>query len=86
MTSLGFISDTKAIVKESWSLIQHDGAAAFKLSERSLLPPALSAKDIPGGPTQFLNVRHIRRINCPPVECDEDSAPESILDPDDWRN
>jgi len=86
MTSRGFISDTEAIVKESLSLIQHDGAAAFELSERSLLPPALSAKDIPGGPTQFINVRHIRRINCPPVECEDDSAPESISDPDVWRN
>jgi len=49
MTAVGYISDTEEIVKSSWSLFQHDGAAAFKLSERSPLPPALSAKDLPGG-------------------------------------
>jgi len=74
------------IVKASWSLFQHDGAAAFKLSERSPLPPALSAKDLPGGPTQILNVCRIRRINCHPVKSDGDSAPESISDTDDWLN
>ena len=49
MTAVGYISDTKEIIKASWSNCQHDGAAAFKLSERSPLPPALSAKDLPGG-------------------------------------
>jgi hypothetical protein len=86
MTAVGFISDTEVIVKASWSLFQHDGAAAFNLSERSPLPPALSAKDLPGGQTQIFNIRHIRRINCHPVESDEDSAPECILDTDDWLN
>jgi len=41
MTAVGYISDTEEIDKASWSLFQHDGAAAFKLSERSPLPPAL---------------------------------------------
>ena len=86
MTTVGFISDTEEIVKASWSLFQHDGAAAFKLSERSPLPPALSAKDLPGGRTQILNVRRIRRINRHPVESDEDSAPESISDTEDSLN
>jgi len=86
MTAVGYISDTEAIVKASWSLFQHDGAAAFKLSERSPLPPALSAKDLPGGRTQSLNVRRIQRINRHPVESDDDSAPDSISDTDDWRN
>jgi len=86
MTAVGYISDTEEIVKASWSLFQHDGAAAFKLSERSPLPPALSAKDLPGGWTQILNVRRIRRINHHPVKSDEDSAPESISDTDDWLN
>jgi len=86
MTAVGYISDTEEIVKASWSLFQHDGAAAFKLSERSPLPPALSAKDLPGRRTQILNVRRIRRINRHPVECDEDSAPESISDTEDWLN
>jgi len=86
MTAVGYISDTEQIVKASWSLFQHDGAAAFKLSERSPLPTALSAKDLPGGRTQILNVRRIRRINHHPVESDDDSAPESISDTDDWLN
>jgi len=86
MTAVGYISDTEEIVKASWSLFQHDGAAAFKLTERSPLPPALSAKDLPGGRTQILNVRQIRRINRHPVKSDEDSAPESILHTDDWLN
>jgi hypothetical protein len=86
MTAVGFISDTQVIVKASWSLFQHDSAAAFNLSERSHLPPALSAKDLPGGQTQIFNIRHIRRINRHPVESDEDSAPECILDTDDWLN
>jgi len=52
MTAVGYISDPEEIVKASWSLFQHDGAAAFKLSERSPLPPPpLSAKDLPGGRT-----------------------------------
>jgi len=86
MTAVGYISDTEEIVKASWSLFQHDGAAAFKLSERSPLPPALSVKDLPGGRTQILNVRWIRTINHHPVESYEDSAPESISDTDDWLN
>jgi hypothetical protein len=49
MTAVGYISDTKQIVKASWSLFQHDGPAAFKLSEKSPVPPALSGKDLPGG-------------------------------------
>jgi hypothetical protein len=86
MTAVGYISDTEEIVKASWSLFQHDGAAAFKWSERSPLPLALSAKDLPGGRTQILNVCRIRRINRHPVESDEDSAPQSIADTDDWLN
>jgi hypothetical protein len=86
MTAVGYISDTEEIVKASWSLFQHDGAAAFKLSERSPLPPPLSTKDLPGGRTQILHIRQIRRINRHPVESDEDSAPESISDTEDWLN
>jgi hypothetical protein len=33
-----------------------------------------------------LNVRRIRRINCHPVESDENSALESISDTNDWLN
>jgi len=49
MTAIGSISFTEEIVKASWSKIQHDGAAAFILSDRSPMPPALSATDLPGG-------------------------------------
>jgi len=80
MTAVGYIWDTEEIVKASWSLLQQDGEAAFNLSERSPLPPSLSAKDLPQGRTQILNIRRIWRINRYPVECDEDSAPESISD------
>ena len=83
MTAVGYISATEETVKASWSLFQHNGGAAFKLSERSPLPPALSAKDRPGGRTQILNVRRIRRINRHPVESDDESAPQSISDTDD---
>jgi hypothetical protein len=60
MTAIGYISDTEEIIKASWSLFQHDGAAAYKLSERSPLPTPLSAKDLAGGRTQIINVRRIR--------------------------
>ena len=33
-----------------------------------------------------MNVRRIRRINRHPVESDEDSAPECILDTEHWLN
>jgi hypothetical protein len=86
MTAMGYISDTEEIIKASWSLFQHDGAAAFTLSERSPLLPPLSANDLPGGRTQILNVHQIRMINRHPAKCEQDSAPESILDTEDWFN
>jgi len=84
MTAVGYILDTDEIVNASWSLFQHDGVAAFKLSERSPLPVPVSAKNLPGGRTQILNTRRIWRINHHPVESDDDHAPERILDTDDW--
>jgi len=84
MTAVGYISDTQESVKASWSSFQHDGAAALKLSERSPLPPALSAKQLAGGRTQVLNVRRIRRIDRHPSESDDDSAPESVSDTENW--
>jgi len=84
VTAVGYILYMEEIVKASWSLFQHDSTAAFKLSERSPLPPGLSAKDLPGGWTQILNVRQIRRINSHPVESDQDSALQSISDTEDW--
>jgi len=49
MTAMGYISHTELIIKASWSLFQHDRAAAFKSSERSPMPSPSSAKDLPGG-------------------------------------
>jgi len=49
MTAMGYIPHTEVIVKESWSNFQHDGTAAFKMSEKTPVPPAVSAKDLPGG-------------------------------------
>jgi len=86
ITAVGYISDTEGIVKASWALFQHDGVAAFKLPERSPLPPPLSAKDLPGGRTQVLHARQIRRISRHRDESDDDSAPESISDTEDWLN
>jgi len=86
MTSIGLISDTEEIVKPSCSLFQHDGVAAFKLLERSPLPPALSAKDRPGGQTHLLNVRRIETFDCHPVVNNEDSSPERISDTENWLN
>jgi hypothetical protein len=56
------------------------------LSERSSLPPALSAKDLGGRRTQIYNVSQIRSINRHPVESDEDCTPASISDTEDWLN
>jgi hypothetical protein len=58
---------------------QHVGGAVFKLSVRSPLPRALSAKDLSAGRTQELNVHRIRRIDCHRSDSDEDSAPKCIF-------
>jgi len=50
------------------------------LSEKSPVPPALSAKDLSGALAQVLNVRQIKRIDRHPAESDEDSSLESISD------
>jgi len=86
MTGVGYISDPEEIVKAPWSLFKHDGAAVFKLLERSPLPPALSAKDLHGGPTQISNISRSQRINRHPVDSDEHSVPERISEPKNWLN
>jgi hypothetical protein len=78
------MSDSEEMVKASWSPFQHDVAAAFTLSERSPLPPALTAKDLSRGRTQIFNVHRCRRINCHAVESDVGSAPGNISDTEDW--
>jgi len=86
MTAVGYISDTEEIVKASWSNLHHDGVAAFKMSEKSPVPPAFPAKDLPGGRTQVLNVRQIKQIDRHPAQSDEDSSAESISDTENWLN
>jgi len=86
MTAVGYNLDTQEIAKASLSLFQHDGVTAFELSERSHLPPGLSTKDLAGEWTQILKVRCIRIINCHSIESDDNSAPESISDPENWLN
>jgi len=86
MTAIGYISDTAERVEPSCSLFQHDCAAAFELSEWSLLPPALSGKEPDGGRTHILNVRRLRRIDRHPAASDDNSASESISDTENWLN
>jgi len=80
MTAVWYISDPEEIVQSSWSLFHRHGTAAYKLSQISLFPHVLSAKDLPRGQTQVLNVHWIGWIDCHTAECDEDRAPESISD------
>jgi len=86
MTAVHYISDREEIFKSPCSHFHHDGAAAFKSSERSPWSPALSPKDLAGGQTQILNVCRIPRINCPSVESDMDSVPDSVSNTDNWLN
>jgi len=86
MTAIQYISDTEAIIKPSWSNFQHDGAAAFLLSETSPLPPALSAKDHPGGQAQVLNICPINKIDHHPAKSDENRAAECISDTEHQLN
>jgi hypothetical protein len=86
MTAVGYISDTEEIVKTSLSNFHHDRSAAFKLSEKSPVPPALSAKDPHGRRSQVLNVCRIKRIDPHPAESDEHRLPESISDTENWLN
>jgi len=53
MTAVGYISDTEEIIKASCSVFQQNAAAAFKILERSPLPPALSEKDLPWQQTKY---------------------------------
>jgi hypothetical protein len=58
-TAVEYISDSEVIIKASWSIFQHYGAAAFKLSERSTLPLTWCARDLPERGTNVLNIRRI---------------------------
>jgi hypothetical protein len=67
MPAVGYISDPGEIIKASWSILQHDGVASFKLAETSPLPPAVSPKDLPGSRTEVFNVRKIKRVGHHPL-------------------
>jgi len=86
MTTLGYISDTEEIVKASLSNFHYHDPAAFKLSEKSPVPPALSPMDLPGRRSQVLNVRRIKRIDHHPAESDGHIPTQSIADKQNWRN
>jgi len=62
----------------------NDGSAAFKLSEKSPVPSAVSAKKLPGGWTEVLNVCRLKQINRRFAGSDEDCSPESISDTENW--
>jgi hypothetical protein len=49
MTRIGYISNTEELVKVSRSNIDHNAVAAFKLSERYPLPPAMFTRNLSGG-------------------------------------
>jgi hypothetical protein len=86
VTAVGYISDTEEIIKASWSNFHRDGAAAFNFSEKSPLPPACTAKNLPGGQTKVLNVRRIKRVDRHAADNDEGSSPESISVTKNWLN
>jgi hypothetical protein len=86
MTTSRYISDTEEIFKALCSNLDHDGAAAFIVSENSAVPPALSGKDFPGGQTLVLNVHRIKRIDCHPAESYEGGSPRSISGAENWLN
>jgi len=60
MRGIAYISDTEEIVEESKSLCQDDVMAALQLSESWMLPPAVSAKNFPGGWSQVFNAHGIK--------------------------
>jgi len=85
MIPLGYISDMEKMFKASRSHFRNDGAAAFELSEGSLLSQALPAKHLPGRRTQVFNVCRINRLDHHPGDSDEGSAPKINPDPKNQR-
>jgi hypothetical protein len=56
MTAVECHSGTEDIIEKSWLNIQHDGPAAFKLSEKSSATANLTGKKLPTGLTEVLTV------------------------------
>jgi len=50
------------------------------------MPPALSAKDLPGGQSQILNVSQIGKINSQLVNSREYSTVDNISNTEHWQN
>ena len=50
------------------------------------MPPASSAKDLPGGQAQVLNVRCVKQTNCHPAKSDDECSSESISDTENCLN
>lgn len=84
MTAIGDIADKEGILNACWSLCQHHGAAAFRLSEWSPVPSEWSVKNLPGEWTQVIYVRLNSRIDRHPVENDKDSTGEWIFRTKIW--
>jgi hypothetical protein len=84
ITAVGYISDTELIVTAFRTNVEHDGAAAFILPERSPQPPAFSAKDLLRGRTQNMNVCQIKKIDRHSVEMNMNCALESISVTENW--
>ena len=82
--AIGYIADTEEMIKASWLSFEHNEEAASKLTERSPLPPALSANNLTRGQTQVINVHQIKTIDRHPPKRDVDSAPETILNTENW--
>jgi len=49
------------------------------------VPPSSSAKDLPAGGTQILNIRLIKQIDGHPAVSNDDISPESISDTENWH-
>jgi hypothetical protein len=59
MTFRVYILDLEEIFRAFWEHFPHQGAAGYKLSDTTPLPPAFSSKVIPGGQMQVLNMQQI---------------------------
>jgi len=84
MAALQYILAMKDILQASWSYFQHDGVAPCILSERSPLPPALSAKNLAGEQTPVSKLGKFKYINRHPAKRNDDSASDSISNTENW--
>jgi len=84
MAAVEYISDTEGIVKASWSNFPHYCIATYKLSERFPLPPSLCTWDLLGKEATMIMVCRIWTINHHPAGSDEDSAPETTSNTENW--